>query len=121
LPCMYVPLNSFFPSRECLVWLARIFDLSNSFVFVSFVFAHGERDQVTASVFQSANYVPLNSLFSFPRMLHRQQFVALSNSFVFVCLSPHIVEGMKSQASLLCAAKHVPLPSPNVVFCLQYV
>jgi hypothetical protein len=34
--------------------------------------------------------------FSFPRMLHWQQF-NLSNSFVFVCLSLHIVEGMNSQ------------------------
>ncbi len=120
---MYVPLNSFFlPSQECLI--GKGFYLSNSFCTCFFVFMYGERKQVAVSVFQSANYLPLNSFSPFPRMLHWQRF-DLSNSFVFVCLfvclSLHIVEGMKSQPLCLHAAKHVPFPSPNVVFYWQYV
>jgi len=65
---MYVcTIELFFHFPRMLGLVGKDFDLSNSFVFVSFVFAHGERDHVTASVFQSANYVPLNSFFFLPK------------------------------------------------------
>ncbi len=73
----------FFPSQGMLGWEG--FYLSQLFCACFFVFMYGERKRVTASMFQSAKYVPLNSFFCFPRMLHWQQF-DLSNSFVFVCL-----------------------------------
>ncbi len=86
-PAMYVCTIELFFSlpKECLVvWQG--FYLSQLFCACFFVFMYGERKQVTASVFQSAKYVPLNSFFpSQECLLHWQQF-DLSNSFVFVCL-----------------------------------
>lgn len=120
-PAMYVPLNSFFfPSQECLI--GKGFYLSNSFVLVSLSsgMVKGSKSQPPCSSLPTIYHWTL-SLPSQECFIGMIWLVELFRVCLFVCLSLHIVEWMKSQPLCLHAAKHVPFPSPNVVFYWQYV
>lgn len=117
LPCMYHWTLFSLPKNA---WLVRIFICPTLlYLFLRLhVWWKEKSHSLHVPVCQLCTIEPF---FSFPRMLHWQQF-DLSNSFVFVCL--FVSAYCRRDAvtvPLLYAAKNVPFPSPNVVFYWQNV